>query len=68
MPAGDEPSEWCQPMDLMAQNNSVQIAVDLIKLNSHIPALHIPILCRSLPSVMSHNRQKFFTIADAVAN
>lgn len=46
MPTGDEPLEWCQPMDLMVQNNSVQIAVDLIKLNSYVPALHIPFLCR----------------------
>ena len=35
-PVGDEPSDWCHPLVVVAKNRGVRITVDLTKLNSQV--------------------------------
>ena len=65
-PAGDEPSEWCHPMVLVAKPNGVRITVDLSKLNSQVsrPAHPSPTPVTAVRTVTPS--AKFFTTADAL--
>ncbi|XP_076032421.1 uncharacterized protein LOC143020148 [Oratosquilla oratoria] len=65
-PVGDEPSEWCHPMVLVAKNKGVRITVDLTKLNSQVtrPTHPSPTPFAAVRSVTPSAR--FFTTADAL--
>lgn len=65
-PVGDEPSEWCHPMVLVAKNKGVRITVDLTKLNSQVsrPTHPSPTPFAAVRSVTPSAR--YFTTADAL--
>ncbi|XP_076035384.1 uncharacterized protein LOC143021659 [Oratosquilla oratoria] len=65
-PVGDEPSEWCHPMVLLAKNKGVRITVDLTKLNSQVtpPTRPSPTQFAAVHSVTPSAR--FLTTADAL--
>lgn len=65
-PTGDEPSEWCHPLVVVAKDKGVRITVDLTKLNCHVsrPAHPSPTPLAAVRAVDSAAR--YFTTADAL--
>ncbi|XP_066940974.1 uncharacterized protein [Macrobrachium rosenbergii] len=67
-PTGDDPSEWCHPLVVVAKNvTGVRITVDLSKLNSQVsrPAHPSPTPFTAIRSV--DPKARFFTTADALS-
>ena len=64
-PAGEEPSEWCHPLVIVAKASGVRITVDLTKLNSQVsrPTHPSPTPFAAIRSVDS--KARYFTTADA---
>ncbi|XP_076065231.1 uncharacterized protein LOC143039246 [Oratosquilla oratoria] len=65
-PVGDEPSECCHPIALVAKNNGVPITVDLTKFNSQVSHPTHPL---STPFTVVHSvtpSSRYFTTADAL--
>ncbi|XP_068246810.1 uncharacterized protein [Palaemon carinicauda] len=65
-PAGNEPSEWCHPLVVVAKDSGVRITVDLTKLNSQVsrPTHPSPTPFAAIRSVNS--KARYFTTADAL--
>ncbi|XP_068224072.1 uncharacterized protein [Palaemon carinicauda] len=65
-PAGNEPSEWCHPLVIVAKDSGVRITVDLTKLNSQVsrPTHLSPTPFAAIRSVNS--KARYFTTADAL--
>ena len=66
-PAGDDPSDWCHPLVVVAKNGTgVRITVDLSKLNNQVsrPAHPSPTPFAAIRSV--NPKARYFTTADAL--
>ncbi|XP_068227911.1 uncharacterized protein [Palaemon carinicauda] len=65
-PAGDEPSERCHPLVVVAKDSGARITVDLTKLNSQVsrPTHPSPTPFAAIRSVNS--KARYFTTADAL--
>lgn len=65
-PVGDDPSEWCHPLVVVAKNNGVRITVDLSKLNKQVsrPAHPAPTPFAAVRSV--DPKARYFSTADAL--
>ncbi|KAG0725445.1 hypothetical protein GWK47_038628 [Chionoecetes opilio] len=66
-PAGDDPSEWCHPLVVVAKDKGVRITVDLTKLNSPNRPAQTPSCPTPFTAVRSCQPvTRFFTTADAL--
>ncbi|XP_068246738.1 uncharacterized protein [Palaemon carinicauda] len=65
-PAGDEPSEWCHPLVVVAKDSGVRITVDLTKLNSQVSRPTHPSLTPFAAIRSVNSKARYFTTADAL--